>query len=1383
MYKVAKGGAITINSFLNENDRNIAREYIIKTASTNMREAAKIGLQSLYADPKEVLEKYKDFDIVKEMQARKGAKLLWVRARAIDADVVNANGDLFSKEELLKETEIKGEKIPVYKTFEGVPIYTNHKNDDIEQAKGMVVYAEWDEKENCVYCTFFVDEEAYPDIARNIRTGVIHDVSMGASVEWGVCSVCGNKAYTERDYCEHLKKYKGKIYPETGKRAYEKNYGVKFIELSCVGDGAFESCEIQEIYDVDDVLDAATNLEKKANEISSNIVLALQDLPNNTQDRLEYENCLRVANSTAKTAIRLAQQAGTLVGGPLLAGQGANQNSTVQAVLSALGIDPASGLNILDLINLSLNFLEVAVMNMFARKDNVDLGHVGKVTKSMAELQSTMQDMIDDGIDVGSGQRPQQINQPQAQQGQPGQAQQASPMAANVGLANYSPTDSVGKIMDLSLNQNQGPQIGGGVALASSYNNLVWASKDGKREVFASTQTNSSSNKLLNLTKSILNLKENLNDQKQVQKSIDNVIRIANERSKNIKTNTPFVAGSRNQMDHFAKIASEQRKKLAAAVTIDFKVEDNAGNRVVLSTDGSITGYTNGKRTAWEPILNENQLNLMENGQGTRVAAELLNDYSKFVRTALLDVKERLDDREKQLDEVRKGESYDNLVDGVKSKNTGVNENTKEEQLKSKQTGEGQDAVKEILLGDAGLYGRRVKDDAVRETLTQLVEEVTHGVPTGILEEQLSNHRAEGSASAHEIMAATINALGRAVVSSYETPKTILRVAQTLSDEPMLPEMIGTAAAGSAMESDKSERADFFNQEMEPDNSVAAILKQLGAAVSADITAKDLSDALSVAVEEGEITKEGITRIAELLMKDAAVPEEGLDVDVTPSKNEELKSALMSAVDADADLISKDDLKSAISAMAMSSKETGTTPDEVVDSVDAMPEKQLMAAIDKAKTATATDGRLRARARREFWGVKTASTKNISDNVVGWLADYSTNFGISTRKIAKAAKRLCEEFEVAEKLVAKAVVASERTAGMTITQSKSECIRFICRAEDLDGVQPSDSNFDETFKQKAIEVLQGHGFQVDPGTFSFTDLFVSENGDVTATVSTASSKTFKTDSAESGEVGEVIEGGEDVPVIMTETARIARKERRDSVLAKYAQAMPGMGAPAPAGPAAGPVDPGLGATAPAGGDLGISSLTGGADMNESADMDAMTEPGEKKPWGSVCPVCGSDDVNISESNADCQSCGTTYKIMQSIELISMGDKGKSDMGEEPMGLGPDTGLGAATAPTETPAPAPAAPGMGPVASDIKTMVRLSATVDSDVYLKTALPAFDRKAESMLPIGMVCPSCGDREAHKVKNNTFCYKCGNYSRTSVQASKNDPSKLDVTITWID
>jgi len=1380
MFKVAKGGTITINSFLNSNDRDIARDHLLKTASSQMREAAKIGLQSLYADPKDVLEKYKDFDIVKEMQARKGAKLLWVRARAIDADVVNANGDLFSKEELLKEAEIKGEKIPAYKTFEGVPIYTNHKNDDIEQAKGMVVYAEWDETENCVYCTFFVDEEAYPDIARNIRTGVIHDVSMGASVEWGVCSVCGNKAYTEKDYCEHLKKYKGKTFPENGKKAYEKNYGVKFIELSCVGDGAFESCEIQEIYDVDDVIDAATNLEKKANELSANIVLALQETSNTSGYRTEYEECLRVANSTTKTAIKLAQVAGTLVGGPLLAGQGANQNSTVNAVLNALGIDPRSGLNILDMINLSLNFLEVAVMNMFARKDNVDLGHVGKITKSMAELQSTMQDMIDDGIDVGSGQRPQPINQPQAPQAQQATQQAASPVNPQVGLANYSPTDSVGKIMDFTNTSSGANTVGSGVALASSNINFVWASKDGKREVFASSNTPQKTNRVLNFTKSILDLKNTLADSVQVQSSIDKVIKIANERNKNIKINTPIEAGSRNQMDHFAKIASEQRKKLAAAVTIDFKVEDNTGNRVVLSTDGTITGYTNGKRTAWEPILNENQLGLMENGQGTRVAAELLKDYSHFVKTALLDFKERLDEREGQLEEVRKDVPYSSINEGLRAHHKDVSDKTIGEQVATKHIGT-DSKVKEQLLMDAGLYGHKVNED-VEVALSELIAQVTKGCPTEVLEKQLACCRTEGKASAHEIMTAALNALGKAVVTAMETPSQIIRVAQTLAEDPMLPEMVGTAAAVTPLDEINQEKANLFgNASEEPMNSVSAVLKQLGAAVSADITAKDLSDALSIAVEEGEITKEGITRIAELMMKGANVPEEGLGVDSVPSKNEELKSALMSSVDEDSNLISKEDLKSAISAMAMSSEETGTTPDETVDAVDSMSERQLVAEIIKAKTVTATDARLRSRARRQFWGVKTASAKDVSSNIVGWLADYSTNFNISPTKIALAAKRLCNDFETAERLVTKAIEIknkSERTAGMTVTQNKSECLTFICTAEDLDGVQPSDENFEETFKQKAISVLQGHGFTVDPGTFSFTDLNVSSSGDVTATVSTSVSKSFKIDE-ESMEVGNGVE--EELPVVMTESAKFARKVRRDRVLSKYAMG-PGMGTPGmagapPAAPAGGAPMADPMAAAPAGGDLGLSAVTGG-EMNATPDLDAVDgamSDGEKKPWGTVCPICGSDDVDVAESRGSCNKCGTAYEIEMMIKLISdgKGDKGAQDEAgaEDDLAAAPltgDMGLGAATAPTM---------------ASYKSMIRLSATVDSDVYLKTAMADFDKNSVKMLPVGMVCPSCGDREVNKVKNNSFCHACGNYSKTMVKTSKVDPSKLDVVITWID
>ncbi|HUS89406.1 MAG TPA: hypothetical protein VMW91_08585, partial [Desulfosporosinus sp.] len=231
------GGMISAISILNPNQSTDAFRY----ASSGVREATKIGLQSLYSHPEKVLERYKDFDIVKAMKDRQDSKALWVRARAIDADKVNTNGDYFSKEEILKEVDFKDGKTPAYKTFEGVPIYSNHKNDDVELAKGMVIYAEWDEEESCVYCTFFIDEEAYPDIARGVRQGYIHDVSMGTAVQEGECSECGALATVESEWCTCLKKYKGKRHPTSGKLVYEKNKGLKFIELSVVGDGAFDT--------------------------------------------------------------------------------------------------------------------------------------------------------------------------------------------------------------------------------------------------------------------------------------------------------------------------------------------------------------------------------------------------------------------------------------------------------------------------------------------------------------------------------------------------------------------------------------------------------------------------------------------------------------------------------------------------------------------------------------------------------------------------------------------------------------------------------------------------------------------------------------------------------------------------------------------------------------------------------------------------------------------------------------------------------------------------------------------------------------------------------------------------------------------------------------
>ena len=1403
MLKFAKGGRITIDSFLDVNDRELVKEHLLKTASTNFREAAKIGLQSLYANPEDVFKKYKDFDIVKEMQSRKGAKLLWVRARAIDANVVNANGDYFSKEELLKEVEIKGEKIPSYKTFEGVPIYTNHKNDDIEQAKGMVVYAEWDEEENCVYCTYFVDEEAYPDIARNIRTGVIHDVSMGASVEYGICSNCSNKAYTEKDYCDCLKKWKGKKHPSTGKNIYEKNYGVKFIELSCVGDGAFESCEIEEIYDVDEILQAAGNLEKKANELYKNIAVAFH-----LNESSEHQQALRTANDTVNTAVRLAQTAGTLVGGQLLAQPGAGNNATVGAVMQALGIDPRAGLNILDLINLSLNFLEVAVMNMFSRKDNIDLAHVGKITKSMADLQSTMQDIIDDGVDTGQSAQQKPINQ-----AQPAAPQQQQPQQmANL---NYTSAGNVGRMLEPA--SMMGEPIGGGITTASENNEMfVWASKDNRREVFSSTK-NTRKSKFERLAEGILSFKSSLVNEDLIKEATNSVIRSASGRNTNIKTNAPQSerAEGKNQMDHFAKIASEQRKRTAAAVTIDFKVEDGAGNRVALSTDGSISGYHNNVKINWEPALTENALVMMESGQGTKVASELLKDLNKFVKTALLETTTDRSVKEVELEKLRTNKEYKTINEELGGGNAAEYARTnpsgdkiREEELAGSYYSARSETNIEVLekqLADAGLYANKVKDEEVKETLSELVSKVNKGVLDGTLEERLNKCRTHGSADAETVMITAVKALAKAVVSAMVTPDEIMDSAGRLADEPQLPEMVETSALGTEFRAKEDARSDFFKEEKESKSSTTAILEELGDAVSqGSITSADLAEALKVAVSEGEITKEGVTRFAELLMadiQDAAV--DGMNA--SPSRNEELKAALSSAVSEDDNLISKEELQVALASMGTAANDTGATPDEIVDEVAGMDENVMRAHINHAKTASVSEARAKTRARRQFWGQRFASKQTVTQNLMGWFADYSENYNIKTSAIVRAAKKLVEEPAVAEKLISKAITAqqnSEKTAAMNITQEKFESVRFYCCVEDLGGIKPSDDNFEEAFKNKAIEVLQSKGFTVDPGTFAFTDLSVTENGDVTATVSSRTTKTFKADEVDADmmETTEPTEGtgetdlyGEDVPVIMTENAVVAAKSLRSKLLQRYAQ-MAGMGAPAPQSPAPGPVDANAGMDMGnlSGGDLGLSAMTADAMAEDEAPMeDAPT--GEKAPWGSICLVCGSKNVDIDVlDDAKCKTCGARYKITQTIELLSTGD---GEGGEEApglpeteapagdLGLGPDMGLGAATAPAPTVPGMPAAPAPAMPMAAARGMFRLSATVDPDPYLRAASVDFDRNKEARLPVGMICPACGNRHANKVKNSTFCGHCGTMSRTTVTANKKDSSKLDVTITWID
>ena len=98
----------------------------------------------------------------------------------------------------------------------------------------------------------FIDRKANAPLCRAIEEGYVTDVSMGTQVDYSTCSVCEKKALTADEYCPHVKTLKGRSHE--GRKVFEKNYGLKFIEISVVTDGACKDCTIREVIDPQDYL-------------------------------------------------------------------------------------------------------------------------------------------------------------------------------------------------------------------------------------------------------------------------------------------------------------------------------------------------------------------------------------------------------------------------------------------------------------------------------------------------------------------------------------------------------------------------------------------------------------------------------------------------------------------------------------------------------------------------------------------------------------------------------------------------------------------------------------------------------------------------------------------------------------------------------------------------------------------------------------------------------------------------------------------------------------------------------------------------------------------------------------------------------------------------
>lgn len=148
--------------------------------------------------------------------------------------MANDNGDFFSVEELKSK----------YKTFIGKSVFVDHNNENVENARGIIIDAVWNERGKFVELLKAVDKKAYPELARGIELGYITDTSMGCRCGYSICSICGNKAATEDDFCDHIVYYKGSTY--NGLPVFEDNRDVEFFEDSFVTQGADHEAKIFE---------------------------------------------------------------------------------------------------------------------------------------------------------------------------------------------------------------------------------------------------------------------------------------------------------------------------------------------------------------------------------------------------------------------------------------------------------------------------------------------------------------------------------------------------------------------------------------------------------------------------------------------------------------------------------------------------------------------------------------------------------------------------------------------------------------------------------------------------------------------------------------------------------------------------------------------------------------------------------------------------------------------------------------------------------------------------------------------------------------------------------------------------------------------------------
>jgi hypothetical protein len=121
-----------------------------------------------------------------------------------------------------------------FPSYEKGHVFRHHVNKDPKRSVGRVIKAFWNPYMHRVEILEDIDNNKAPDLVEQIADGDFPAKSMGCRIKFDVCTECGNRAPTRKQYCDHLKWQMNFLDPKTGVRYGALNPSPRFFDSSWV---------------------------------------------------------------------------------------------------------------------------------------------------------------------------------------------------------------------------------------------------------------------------------------------------------------------------------------------------------------------------------------------------------------------------------------------------------------------------------------------------------------------------------------------------------------------------------------------------------------------------------------------------------------------------------------------------------------------------------------------------------------------------------------------------------------------------------------------------------------------------------------------------------------------------------------------------------------------------------------------------------------------------------------------------------------------------------------------------------------------------------------------------------------------------------------------